>query len=336
MRYSESKEKSSELLRLALPLMAQQQAALHPVSYCLWYEHVAGLNAPLSEALAQRLRERRPLTEDDVYALHSRHIVARDMENLERLQQKLRTLLEEAVQAMAAASDGTGQFGVTLEQTRSQLSGPLAFERVQSVIGELVAETARMQAATRSASERLEANVQQVGVLTEQLERAQSEALLDPLTGLKNRRGLERAVQEITGRLDEGALLVIDVDHFKVINDTHGHLLGDRVLRAIGQILQANIKGRDIAARLGGEEFAVLLLGTSSQGAQVLAEQIRLAVARGRIRRIDGTELVGAITVSIGIASARAGEDFDALLARTDAALYRAKRDGRNLVRLAE
>jgi diguanylate cyclase len=131
-------------------------------------------------------------------------------------------------------------------------------------------------------------------------------------------------------------LLVIDVDHFKVINDTHGHLLGDRVLRAIGQILQANIKGRDIAARLGGEEFAVLLLGTSSQGAQVLAEQIRLAVARGRIRRIDGTELVGAITVSIGIASARAGEDFDALLARTDAALYRAKRDGRNLVRLAE
>jgi diguanylate cyclase len=68
----------------------------------------------------------------------------------------------------------------------------------------------------------------------------------------------------------------------------------------------------------------------------VLAEQIRLAVARGRIRRIDGTELAGAITVSIGIASARAGEDFDALLARTDAALYRAKRDGRNLVRLAE
>jgi diguanylate cyclase len=320
MRYTESKEKSSELLRLALPLMAQQQAALHPVSYCLWYEHVAGLSAPLSEALAQRLRERRPLTEDDVYALHSRHIVARDMENLERLQQKLRTLLEDAVQAMAAASDGTGQFGVTLEQTRSQLSGPLAFERVQSVIGELVAETARMQAATRSASERLEANVQ----------------LLDPLTGLKNRRGLERAVQEITGSLDEAALLVIDVDHFKLINDTHGHLLGDRVLRAIGQILQANIKGRDIAARLGGEEFAVLLLGTSSQGAQVLAEQIRLAVARGRIRLIDGTELAGAITVSIGIASARAGEDFDALLARTDAALYRAKRDGRNLVRLAE
>jgi diguanylate cyclase (GGDEF)-like protein len=127
----------------------------------------------------------------------------------------------------------------------------------------------------------------------------------------------------------------------RAVNDTavilsHGHLLGDRVLRAIGQILQANIKGRDIAARLGGEEFAVLLLGTSSQGAQVLAEQIRLAVARGRIRRIDGTELVGAITVSIGIASARAGEDFDALLARTDAALYRAKRDGRNLVRPAE
>jgi len=336
MRYTESKEKSSELLRLALPLMAQQQAALHPVSYGLWYEHVAGLNPPLSEILAERLNTQQPLSDDEVYALHARHIVDRDMEHLEKLQQKLRSLLEEAAGAVAAATEGTGQFGVALEQTRSQLSGPMALERVQTVIGELLEETTRMQAATRSASERLEANAHQVGVLTEQLERAQSEALLDPLTGLKNRRGLERAVQELTDSLDRSALLVIDVDHFKVVNDTHGHLLGDRVLRAIGQVLQANIKGRDISARLGGEEFAVLLLGTSGQGAQVLAEQIRLAVARGRIRRIDGTELSGAITVSIGIATAQTNEDFDSLLARADAALYRAKRDGRNLVRLAE
>jgi diguanylate cyclase len=336
VRYTETKEQSSELLRLALALMGQQPAALHPVSYTLWYEHVAGVNPALSEALNERIKNRQPLTEDDVYALHARHIVARDMETLERLQQKLRGLLEEAVQAMAAASEGTGNFGQTLEQTRSQLSGPLALERVQSVIGELLAEAEQMQATTRSVAERLEANAHQVGVLTEQLERAQSEALLDPLTGLRNRRGLERAVKEIEGALDGAALLVIDVDHFKTINDTHGHLLGDRVLRVIGQILQANIKGRDISARLGGEEFAVLLLGTSAQGAQVLAEQLRSAVARGRIRRIDGTELAGAITVSIGITCAKPGEDFDALLVRADAALYRAKRDGRNLVRVVD
>jgi diguanylate cyclase (GGDEF)-like protein len=91
------------------------------------------------------------------------------------------------------------------------------------------------------------------------------------------------------------ALLIADVDCFKAVNDTYGHLLGDKVLRAVAHVLQANIKGRDVAARIGGEEFAVLLPQTTLRGATVLAEQIRCAVAEGRIRRPNG-ELIGAVT----------------------------------------
>lgn len=335
MRYAENREKSAEFLRLTLSLMARQDAALNPTSYALWYEHVAGVNPPLSKILEERLQAKQVLSEDDVYDLHARYIVGRDLEVLERLQQKLRTLLEEAATAAAAALENTGQYSVALKETRSRLSGALNLEGVQAVIEELLHETTRMQSATQTVSEKLEARAQEVGLLTQQLQQAQTEAMLDPLTGLMNRRGFERAVKELFASADcfsGAALLLADIDHFKKVNDTYGHLLGDKVLRAIAQALQANIKGRDLAARLGGEEFAVLLPQTTLQGARTLAEQIRNAVAAGRIRRTDGKETPGSVTVSLGVAIGKQGDSLEAMLARADAAMYAAKHGGRNRV----
>jgi diguanylate cyclase len=254
---------------------------------------------------------------------------------LERLQQKLRTLLEEAAQAAATAVENTGQYSVALKESRSRLSGALNLESVHAVIEELLHETTLMHTATQTVSEKLEARAQEVGQLTRQLQQAQTEALLDPLTGLMNRRGFERAVKELFASPESfagAALLLADIDHFKKINDTYGHLLGDKVLRAIGQALQSNIKGRDLAARMGGEEFAVLLPQTTLQGARTLAEQIRTAVAAGRIRRADGNENPGSVTVSLGVAIGKSGDSLEGLLARADAALYAAKHRGRNRV----
>ncbi len=123
-----------------------------------------------------------------------------------------------------------------------------------------------------------------------------------------------------------------DIDFFKKINDTYGHLLGDKVIRAVAQVIHANVKGRDIAARVGGEEFAVLLPETTVTGAKALAEQIRTAVARGRIHRGDRDEQIGGVTLSIGVAMAEPEEALEALIGRADAALYEAKRTGRNRV----
>lgn len=335
MRYTEDKDQSAELLRLALPLMARQSAALHPISYTLWYEHVAGINPPLSAVLESSLAEKLPLGEDDVYDLHARYVVARDMEVLERLQRNLRGVLEEASQAAAAALDDSGQFDAALRRTRSQLDGAVDLEGVHAIIAELARETTRMQSATEAVRERLETRAREVELLTRQLEQAQSEALLDPLTGLKNRRGFERAVRELEtapNAFKGATLLLADIDHFKQINDKHGHLLGDKILRAIGQTLQSNLKGRDIAARPGGDEFAVLLQQTPLAGARALAEQIRTAVAGGRIRRTDGKDLSGSVTLSVGVAGGESDDTLESLLARADAALYAAKRNGRNQV----
>jgi len=335
MRYTEDKDQSAELLRLALPLMARQSAALHPISYTLWYEHVAGINPPLSTVLEASLAGKLPLGEDDVYDLHARYIVARDMEVLDRLQRKLRDVLEEAAQTAAGALEDSGQFEAALRDTRTRLTGASSFESVHAIIAELARETTRMHSATEAVQQKLETRAREVELLTRQLEQAKSEALLDPLTGLKNRRGFELAVKELgtSGSPFKGAALVLaDIDHFKQINDKHGHLLGDKILRAIGQTLQANIKGRDIAARPGGDEFAVLLQQTPLAGARALAEQIRTAVAAGRIRRSDSKEQPGSVTLSIGVAAGGSDDTLESLLARADAALYAAKRAGRNRV----
>lgn len=139
-----------------------------------------------------------------------------------------------------------------------------------------------------------------------------------------------QAVCDASHGLCGTALIILDVDHFKRLNDAFGHLLGDRVLRSIAEVLRANVKGGDTAARIGGEEFALLLPQTPIDGARILAERIRLAIERGRIRRDRAAEAIGAVTVSLGLALGEPGESIDGLLARADSALYAAKRNGRN------
>ena len=163
------------------------------------------------------------------------------------------------------------------------------------------------------------------------------EARVDPLTGLLNRRGLEERMQaEIARAAREGTPLgavVFDLDHFKDVNDTHGHELGDRVLVWLGALLKEQARGVDVAARVGGEEFVVLLPRADQDAAATFAERVRRAVAtvgpddgRGRMGLADSLRL----TVSAGVASAVDPIDGHALLAAADQALYAAKHSGRN------
>lgn len=156
----------------------------------------------------------------------------------------------------------------------------------------------------------------------------------DALTGLANRR----AAQEVLGRevaraaryQRELALLMLDLDRFKVLNDRHGHPVGDRVLVALAERLRAHVRASDLIARWGGEEFVVVAPETSAAQAQRLAEQLRAHVQRDPF--LDGHR----ITISLGVASYREGDDVEALVARSDAALYRAKAGGRNRVAIVD
>jgi diguanylate cyclase len=335
MRYIESKEQSAELLRLTLPLMVRQAAAYHPISYTIWYEHVAGTNPPLSTALAARLETNEPLSDDEVYRLYARHVSERDAAVLDHLQQRLQELLDDTARTINSAGEDSGHFTRTLRESRSDLEQEATAAKIQQVISRLLSEALRMETMTQVLAEKLDGSTREVRALTEQLQRAQTEAVIDPLCGIHNRRGFLReakALLESRAGLEGSAIVLADVDHFKQVNDTYGHLLGDKVLRSVGGIFRDSVKDVGVAARVGGEEFALLLPGTTLQAARSLAEQIRAAVARGRIQREKSKEDIGSITVSLGVAVGTAGETLDMLMFRADRALYSAKRAGRNQV----
>lgn len=165
----------------------------------------------------------------------------------------------------------------------------------------------------------------------------QQASLLDPLTGVANRRQLaETAAQEVARARRIGsplAVLVLDLDHFKQINDQFGHAIGDEVLCETAGLCKGALRGSDLVARLGGEEFAILLPHTDAQGATVLGRRLLRMIESQRFAGVVGRP----VTASLGLAMWRADElSIDAALARADAALYRAKAAGRNRLHAAQ
>jgi diguanylate cyclase (GGDEF)-like protein len=152
-------------------------------------------------------------------------------------------------------------------------------------------------------------------------------AYLDELTGIPNRRAAREALPEVI-RAGGGSVCLVDLDHFKRVNDTYGHEEGDRILRAAAHILQASLRDEDLVARWGGEEFLLILPEAPPEGAAVVAERCRAA-----LRTIEAN---APVTASFGIAPLTTVDDIDVSLARADDALYDAKAAGRDCVVLRE
>jgi diguanylate cyclase (GGDEF)-like protein len=163
--------------------------------------------------------------------------------------------------------------------------------------------------------------------------RIEALAITDALTGLPNRRGFDilagQALQEAQREQSPLTALLIDLDHFKELNDSHGHLAGDEVLRGFADRLNDSVRQSDIICRWGGEEFIVLLKGTDSSAAQQIAEKLRSRAEESRYN-FAGEELQ--VTISLGLTDLRNDDSLHSLLARADRALYRAKQTGRNRV----
>ena len=162
-------------------------------------------------------------------------------------------------------------------------------------------------------------------------------AATDPLTGLSNRRNLLNMAEQVLAQAQRAgqttALVLADIDHFKAINDQHGHEAGDRVLVHIGTLLSQTCRAQDIVARWGGEEFLVLLPATDAAAAWTLAERIRTAVTN---QPLAPQEAAIEVTLSLGVAVVHANEPLASAIARADGALYRSKEEGRNRVTTAE
>jgi diguanylate cyclase (GGDEF)-like protein len=237
--------------------------------------------------------------------------------------------LMRALRALSRARRGLGDAPGALE----------AFERFHGLqrrrsVAQLTAQAEHLVTRLEIEQTRREASAQR-----ERANALEEAALRDPLTGLLNRRGCERALHALLAERVAAPLSVamVDVDHFKAINDAHGHAAGDRVLVALGQLLREHGRPHDVVARLGGEEFLLAWPGSAPVQAAEIAERLRQEVA-GHDWSAAGVGL--RVSISIGVSellrAAPGGATLGELLADADAALYRAKRAGRDCVQLAQ
>ncbi|HEY1393231.1 MAG TPA: diguanylate cyclase, partial [Methylibium sp.] len=212
-----------------------------------------------------------------------------------------------------------------------QAQARLMVNRIEVEQALMQGERSRLEAEReRLKTQQLEAEKRKLEASTEELHR---HALEDQLTGLANRRRVDHDLPELFGRARESgkplSVAVADLDNFKTINDEHGHLLGDEVLRAVAQIFRANTRGSDVLARFGGEEFLLLFVDTPLDIAQEVCERLRLAIETYPWQRL-APDL--GVTISLGLCDATPDPDPTRMLARADGALYYAKRTGRNRV----
>jgi diguanylate cyclase len=210
---------------------------------------------------------------------------------------------------------------------------PARAEALQRLLGASIDENRYLTAHVRRLEAELRRSSAELAKLHGQLRGAVSDALTDPLTGLPNRRSfdLELAAVAASG-WSPAHLVMADIDHFKRINDTHGHGTGDEVLRIVGEVLLANVRRDSLVARVGGDEFGLLLPRASPRyTAGIAARLCELLASRPLVVR-GCPEVVEQITLSIGVAGWHAAESSAEWYARADAALYEAKHRGRNRV----
>jgi diguanylate cyclase len=312
-----------------------------PENYRIWYVHLAGEDAGLSQTLRQLESSGERIDEARCAEIYERYFMRAAEERVLLAAGKRLTELALALNQEVSSFGGeTATFASSLDEAQQRVTAAPTGERIRSIVGVMIAETQRMAQQALHVEGNLRASMDEIESLRRDLQTAWSEARTDGLTGIANRKHFDQALRLAAAQaLEQGSaasLLLADIDHFKRFNDIHGHVLGDQVLRLVASLLKNHVKGQDLVARYGGEEFAVILPATRRADATRLAERLRELVASKRVQLRDCGRTLGQVTLSIGVAEFRGGERCADWIARADAALYEAKRAGRNRVAAAD
>lgn len=340
MRYNDSNEQCAQYLRLVIPFLAKHKLAADPIAYTIVYEYVSHTNKSIKKSIDDRLQEGKDLTNDFMRTLFQTNIGGSDEKNLHRMNEEIRRVANNLFESTSIAGEEATRFTQSLISHGQELEEGQKEHSTGKVIEELLNDTRTMQAATSDLQTQLEDSKREISLLKNQLETVREESLTDPLTGLVNRKGFSQKINSVLSTenalTDSRCVLMVDIDHFKRVNDTYGHLVGDKVIQFVAATLKKQVKGKDTVARFGGEEYVVLLPETTLSGAESVADNIRTVIEKTRIKRMDTGEPIGQVTVSVGVARYINGESVDEFLNRADAALYKSKQNGRNQVTVDE
>lgn len=331
-------EETHRYAEVALGALKELGLTATPQNFELWYAHVEGRNPALSRDIQKALGPDGTFTQGQADSLHDLHIMRSD---LARNVLDVVTRFEEELVELADIIEVTGEsahgHGEELQNLSTQINQSAEdYPHVAAILENVLAVTRSVREQNSKLELRLAESADEVATLRHNVEHIQQEAMTDPLTGVRNRKSFDTAISKFMRESKESGepltLILADVDHFKQFNDRWGHQTGDQVLRLVAEVMNSNVKGKDMLARYGGEEFAILLPGTSLEHAEMLGERIRRAIESRRLKKRRTEEDLGVVTMSMGVALYERTDSTESLIERADECLYAAKRAGRNRV----
>lgn len=302
----------------------------------------SGANPPLARQIAARLQVGDPITQEWLDEATANCAAEQTDHAIDRLMEKLEENLDAFGKTSTAARSATAEYSGQLEQHVTELAQ--ADDAVQSddpaqIIANLAGLAKAMSERTRKLEHDMRRSEEESEAMRRSLDRAKRDAEIDHLTGLPNRRAfetlIERHYREAQAAIEPLSVAFCDIDHFKAVNDTHGHDAGDRVLRIIADALAQISNDNCHVARHGGEEFVMLFRGLAPAEAKARLDRTREEVAARILVNRKTEEPFGQITFSGGVASVFAYSDPRAALSAADEALYKAKQAGRNQILIA-
>jgi diguanylate cyclase len=340
-----------ETARKVIIEMGLRKVLLTPENYHLWYDYTTGANEPLTKDIDALKEANHPFTEKINRELYKRHVQrgaavpgmapdGPDVEAVRHAQEQTETLLKNLLSEVLETSSSAAAYNDNLKAYSSRISQAEGITELQGVVRDLLRDTAGMAKSSENLQDKLTQATHEAESLRQKLQDARQDAVVDGLTGIMNRRGLDielaALLEEFDSKGTSFSVIMVDVDHFKPFNDTHGHPLGDEVLRQVGKMLLETVEEDGIPARYGGEEFSVLVPATGLEGARYMAERIRLCISKIAVTPPGSDTPLDPITASLGVAEVWRGDSAASVMKRADEALYLAKQSGRNQVKTEE
>ena len=335
--YFRSQDPAASYANQALARLQQEALSPVPQNYELWFAYYAQTNLDVVRALDMASSSKQPITDSLCEGLHQRFLSeARNNESVRETGARIQATLSGVSHRVNAARSVTLQYSEALQTAAAQLGNPADSPQIRSTLRAVIDNTSDMLAHNQQLEEALAQSSIAMQGLERDLEAVRKQALTDGLTALANRKAFDAEIARLSQRAQQDgrpfSMVMMDIDHFKVFNDTYGHPVGDDVLRLVARTLGQGVRSGDMAARYGGEEFAILLPDTELPAALALANALRATVESMSLVRRKGGDKLGRVTLSGGVAEMARGDSPDTLVARADSALYVAKNRGRNRI----
>ncbi len=324
----------SEIYSTSIAMMNEHSVSLTPENYMLFFAYITGENGDIVNSMNKTLSKRESFSEEYLDSLYHELLGFREDQKMSKIGLELHTAVQKVFNQVNMFHGASGKLSNRVSESIQHLSENSSYDDIVKAVTIISEEAKELGEVSDTMRTELTQMSGELDTVRSELHTVNQETRIDHLTSIPNRLALDEKFEDLVSK-GHFSLLMIDIDHFKIFNDSFGHLVGDKVLRFVARQISNMVKGNDFAARFGGEEFVVLLPETKLKGAISLAENMRKYFEKAKLKGGADTKDFGRISISIGVAYHKAGETANEILERADAALYRAKENGRNRVEQA-